>query len=123
MAVMDSVTRELVADRLYASARWRLSQASLKRRTLWVRIFEHLVPRAGPRDAADLQSLQTANVEMLRYSAAHVGKWTIDTIEADWPGYCEASRAIRWKMKAGMGAEKRVLHPLLTDDAFGVGRR
>jgi hypothetical protein len=31
----------------------------------------------------------------------------------DWPGYCEASNAIRWKMKAAIGGEKRILYPLL----------
>ena len=124
MAAMDGVTREPAANRNeYSSARWRLSQASLKRRTLWARIFEHLRPRAAPRDAEGLKSLHAANLETLRHSAAHVGKWTIETIEADWPGYCEASRAIRWNMKAGMGAEKRVLYPLLTDDALGIVRR
>ena len=120
MAVMDIVTRADVAERSqYSSARWRLSQASLRRRTLWAAIFQHLRPRVGCRDAADLDWLQTTHLEMLHNSAAHVGKWTVDRIEADWRGYCEASRAIRWKMKAAMGAEKRILYPLLTGDALG----
>jgi hypothetical protein len=122
MAVMDAATRGENPERnLYSNARWRLSQASLNRRALWRRIFAHMMAKAGARDAAALQSLQSADVELLQKSAAHVGKWTVDKIEADWRGYCESSRAIRQGMEACIGAEKRVLYPLLKRDAIGGG--
>lgn len=124
MALLDAVTREPVAERdRYANARWRLSQASLRRRTLVAKIFQHLIPRVGSKDVVTLQSLQSANLEMRHHSAEHVGKWTVHTIEADWLGYCDASRAIRAKMNDCISAEKRILYPLLTNDAFGANTR
>ena len=75
MAKMDAVTREATSDRSsYTSARWQLSKASLTRRLLWSNIFQHLMPRVGADNAAVLASLQSADWEMLQYSAAHVGK-------------------------------------------------
>jgi hypothetical protein len=124
MAVMDSVTRATLADRnLFSNARWRLSHASFKRRMLWGRIYRRLAPRAGPYQAAALDRIQATDLELIHQSAAHVGKWTTDAVEADWPGYCEASRAIRWKMNAHIGAERRVVYPLLTADALGSRRQ
>ena len=121
MAVMDTATRGEAPDRnLYSSARWRLSQASLKRRTLWRKNFEHMVAKACSKDAAALQLLQSADAELLHKSAAHVGKWTVNRIEADWHGYREASRAIRREMELCISTEKRVLYPLLKQDAIGI---
>ena len=119
MAKMDAVTREATSDRSsYTSARWQLSKASLTRRLLWSNIFQHLMPRVGADNAAVLASLQSADWEMLQYSAAHVGKWSTDEIEANWPAYCVASRALRLQMKACMDAEKRGLYPILERDAY-----
>jgi hypothetical protein len=124
MAVMASAADAPVADRhLYSNARWRLSQASLKRRMLWGRIYRHLAPRAGPHDAAALDRIQATDVALQQQSAAHVGKWTTDAIEADWAGYCDASRTIRWKMNAHMDAERRVVYPLLAAEALGEKRQ
>lgn len=123
MAEMDAVTREPVAERGRLSvARWRLSQASLKRRTLWRRVFQHMLPRVGANETAVLQALQSANLESLRNSSAHVGNWTIGTIEADWSGYCNASRAIRLEMSACMDAEERLIFGLLAEDARSAER-
>ena len=123
MAVMDSVTRAVLADRdLVSNARWRLSHASLRRRMLWGRVYRHLSPRVGPSDAAALNRIQAIDFALQQQSAAHVGKWTADAVEANWDGYCEASRAIRWKMDAYIAAERRVVHPLLAADALGQRR-
>ena len=114
MDAMNCVTREPQPDRArYASARWRISQASLARRTLWGTIFRHLLPSVSSQEAADLEHLQTADHEMLRHSANHIAIWVLARIEADWEGYCEASRAIRWKMKSCLGAEQHILYPML----------
>jgi hypothetical protein len=53
---------------------------------------------------------------MLRASSAHVARWGIDAVMFDWAGYSLASLDIRWKMKAVLGAEKRLLYPLLADN-------
>ena len=114
MNEMDRLTRQSEADpSCFANARWRISQASLARRTLWGVIFRHLLPRANPDEVVGLERLATADPEMLRHSANHISMWVLSKIEADWKGYCEASMAIRWRMKACLGAERRILYPLL----------
>ena len=114
MDAMDFVTRGPQPDRArYTSARWRISQASLARRTLWGTIFRHLLPRVSSQEAADLEHLRTADRQMLRHSASHVAIWILARIEVDWEGYCQASRGIRWRMKACLGAERRILYPML----------
>ena len=120
---MNGATSVAVPDRnCYTNARWRLSRASLRRRTLWGKVFQHLLPRAGPTDAEALESLDMANRDMLHKSAAHVGRWTMATIELDWREYCTASRAIRREMEAGISTERRIAYPLLAQAAQG-GRR
>lgn len=114
MDAMNGVTRESQPDRArYANARWRISQASLARRTLWNKIYRHLLPRVSSQEAVDLEHLRTADHEMLRHSANHIATWIKARIEADWEGYCEASRAIRWRMKSCLREEQRILYSLL----------
>ena len=118
MEVIDGLTREPEFDSArFANARWRISQASLTRRMLWGTIFRHLLPRVSPEEAADLEILGHADREMLRHSANHIAIWVLARIEADWEGYCEASRAIRRRMKACMDAEHRLLYPMMVRDA------
>lgn len=95
-------------------ARWNISRASLARRTLWNRIHAYLLVRATGAAAVDLRKLQEGDMLLLRSSTAHVSRWTIFAVMREWAAYCEASRAIRWKMKAAIAAEQRVLYPLLT---------
>lgn len=97
----------------YTTARCRISQASLRRRSHWGKVYQHLITRVDAADAAVLNDLQAADMHMLHRSAAHVGKWSIDAIDRDWAGYCEASRAIRLQMKTCMDTEKRALYPML----------
>lgn len=118
MEVLDGITREREFNSArFTSARWRISQASLARRTLWGTIFRHLMPRVSGEDAADLQALSQADGEMLRHSANHIANWSPALIEADWGGYCRASRAIRRRMNACIDDERRILYPILKRDA------
>lgn len=114
MSDLDKLTRSpLPAKAAVIDARWNISRASLARRTLWNRIHAHLSARACQDLAFDLDQLQEGDRALLRASTEHVGKWRIDAVMRDWPTYCEASQAIRWKMKAAIGAEKRVLYQAL----------
>lgn len=118
MEEIDRLTREPQFDSArLTGARWRISQASLARRILWGTIFRHLLPRVSPEEAADLKILNESDGEMLRHSANHVAIWALPRIEADWEGYCEASRAIRRRMKACMDTEHRLLYPMMERDA------
>jgi hypothetical protein len=122
LAEMEGVTRDSAADRLrYSRARWRLSNASLFRRALWQRIHHALAGCATGAEARTLADLQEADCALLRDSADHVRHWTAGSVEAKWDQYCAASRDMRWKIKAGISAEQRLLYPLL-ERASGAAR-
>lgn len=117
MAVVENLTDQGRADRSsYTNARWRISQCSLARRTLWMKSFRHLLPRVNAKAASDLAILQSADEEMQRESSSHVATWPSARIETDWEGYCRASRAVRTRMSACIDAEKRILYPMLEHD-------
>lgn len=114
MAELDTLTRGPLPSRDgVVTARWGISRASLTRRTLWSRVLPHLLSHASKTVASDLRRLQEGDRDLLRSSSQHVFKWNIEAVLADWPGYCAASQAIRFKMKAAIGAEQRVIYPLL----------
>lgn len=93
--------------------RWRISQASLRRRSLASRAFHFLATRVDGMDLVRVKNVQIADQEMMRRSATHVGNWTTRTICEDWDGYCKASRDIRMHMKAQVLLERQSLYPLL----------
>lgn len=114
MSALDKLTRgPLPSKAEVIDARWRISRRSLRRRGLWNRIFQHLSEQVSPIDLADLRRLREADMVLLSASSEHVSRWTIDAVMQEWPEYCGASRAIRWKMQAAVGAEKRLLYPML----------
>lgn len=118
MTVVENLTAQGKPDRsTYTNARWRVSQCSLARRTLWMKSFRHLLPRVNAKAASDLAILQSADEEMQRDSSSHVATWYSAKIESDWEGYCQASRAVRTRMSACIEAEKRILYPMLEQDA------
>ena len=111
---MQQVTLGQLPERSrFAAARWRLSQASLMRRSLSARIIAYISDRIDADDHERLGGFQAADRRMMQRSAQHVGAWTIDTITNDWPGYCEASREIRSHMKAHVELECRMIMPML----------
>lgn len=93
--------------------RWRLSQASLRKRTLCASIHDFLGTRLDGLDLIRLREVQASDQEMLRRSASHVGKWSTHTIGQDWPGYSRDSCQIRMHMGAQIRLEKQTLYPLL----------
>lgn len=118
MAELDELTRGPVpAKARIIDARWNISRASLARRTLWNRIHAYLLVRATGAAAVDLHKLKEDDRALLRASTAHVSRWTVDSVMKEWAAYCEASAQIRWKMKAAIAAEQRVVYPLLTTSA------
>jgi hypothetical protein len=123
MDALDEITRRPAADRpLYTSARWRISAASLSRRTLWKEIYGHLQPLVDAHGAETLEELNTADLDLLHHSAIHVARWTSDAVEREWPAYCSSSRLIRARMMAAITGEKRFLYPLLARYEPASGR-
>jgi hypothetical protein len=117
MSDLDELTRgPLPLKERIIDARWKISRASLARRTLWNAIYAHL-SRDPCRDTGNaVHSLQEADTALLRSSSEHIRKWNINTIMQDWPAYCEASKALRLKMKAAIEVEKRLLYMVLETD-------
>lgn len=114
VANMDLLTREPTLDPLrFTAGRWKISQASLRRRTLSSRIREYFRARGTAADIRDLIELEKADQTLLRASASHISIWSLNAIRGDWPGYCQYSRQIRHQMDRFITLEQRELYPLL----------
>lgn len=114
IAELEAQTREDEPDAdALAKVRWRLSRASRIRRQIVDRACDSLLEEATPAEAARVQGLRDASVDMVATSSAHVGAWTIDRVLADWEGYRVASAAMRRQMRERISTEKTVLYPLL----------
>jgi len=114
IANMDMVTQGRTADSLaYASARWKISQASLKRRQLAAAARQLVLAAATDRERAALGPLEDAERQMMSRSREHIALWTVARIDRDWDSYCEASRLLRWHMSAHLLLERKMLFPLL----------
>lgn len=114
MASIDQLTREPALDSLrLTAARWKISQASLRRLTLSARIREYFRARGTADEIRKLMELEIADRALLRASADHIRIWSAQTIGDDWPGYCQASRQIREQMQQFIALEQRQLYPLL----------
>ncbi len=114
LSAMVAATQAPSHDRSnYSTARWKLSSASQKRRSLVWRICQRLIPLVAPEDSATLSGLRQRDIEMLHHSAAHVGHWTLDAVERDWAGYCRATHKVRRSMIARIEEEKRLFFPIL----------
>lgn len=123
MSELDELTRGPVPPTArIIEARWNISRASLTRRMLWGKIHTQLLDRVSPENAAVLLGLRKSDMALLRLSSEHVSKWTIETVVAHWSTYCEASRAIRLKMKHAIDAEVRLLYPLLETEGSAAPR-
>lgn len=122
MADLDTLTRGPVPPKdVVIDARWSISRASLARRTLWHSIHRHLSARASEQGAIELRRLYESDMALLRSSSEHIFKWSITAVMQNWQEYCVASNAIRWKMKAAIESEQRVLYPML-ENTFFPGR-
>ena len=122
IANMDALTDLPTADwHQFCAARWRISEASLARRSLAARIIDYLLTRVGAEQVASLKVLKAEDQAMLRTSAQHVSAWSLRAIQDDWRGYCRASRKLRAEMTAFLLAEQRVLFSILGTHAPDSG--
>jgi hypothetical protein len=97
----------------YTSARLRLSQASIDRRSAVNKIMRFLEQRDQPGDAEAVAKIREANAELNAHSVAHLAKWPTDSVADDWSGYREASRSMREHMLRVAEIEGNALRPLL----------
>lgn len=97
----------------YTSARLRLSQASIDRRSAVNRILRFLEQRGQPGDAEAVARVRAANTELNAHSVAHLAKWPTESVATDWLGYREASRSMREHMLKTAEDEAGILRNVL----------
>lgn len=98
----------------FSGARFTLSQASYARRHIVQKACAYLAQRANADELKLLRSLRDAEVNYARDSTAHVQRWSASAAVQDWPGYQEASRRIRSKLREAIRNEQRLLYALLS---------
>lgn len=114
LAEMEQLTLLPSASRSdFATARFRISNASLKRRAPFKAACEELIQTATAEAAKVIADLRLADSVWIKLSARHVRDWPAEAIEADWSGYCKASRAIRRHIANELDHVEQRLHPLL----------
>jgi hypothetical protein len=114
IAELARVTGRSEADRVeYTKARLGISQASFARYAAFNSVCEFLRPRVGPHQWTIVAALKAADTGLRLHSAAHVAEWTDEQIEADWPGFCLASKGMRMRIGEMIQRERAVLCPLL----------
>ena len=115
---MEALTTSPAVSRsLYSSARFRISNASLKRRAIFRAVCDKLSEVSAAEDANVIARLRQSDAALVKHSAKHVREWPANRIEADWKGYCKASGSIRRAMTQELRAVEQNLFPLLTDQS------
>ena len=111
---METITSKSELNRVeLASARFRISKASLTRRTVASACLSALSGCQMESAKTVVESLRRLDLHMRARSATHVAHWTADRIEGDWWGYCRASRELRCEMGKQLITEATMLLPLL----------
>lgn len=94
------------------TVRWFLGQARRDRRLILESIFA-AIPRLPTAEAEAVRNVRALTYEALAASSAHIARWTLDAIEADWIGYREATREMRDLWLRAIEEERVILYPLL----------
>ena len=120
---MSEVTSGPLPDSFrYTRARYRISNASLKRRQLFDRLCTHLAPQLSAGDAARLRTLRQKDRAYLHHSASYVTKWTPGAVFGSWRRYSEEAKDIQRHLHEVAEEQLRVLTPLLMRYGY-AGRR
>jgi hypothetical protein len=98
-----------------ASLRYRLTRTSSARRKHVDLVCSELKPTLAGSDAAALDALHDSNTAAMTASSEHISTWSLREVVKNWPGYCQASQALRRSMRAQIEAEKAALYPHLQD--------
>jgi hypothetical protein len=114
IAALGAVTDNPQPSKMeYTSARLRLSQTSIDRRSAVNKILRFLEQRGQPGDAEAVAKVRAANGELIAHSNAHLAKWPTDSVADNWLGYREASRSMREHMLQTAELEAGVLRTVL----------
>lgn len=96
-----------------ASARWKLTRASGRRRKLLTDSIYPQLQNVSAIHSRKLDELRADAAAQLAKSSHHIGKWTVEHIIAHWPDYQKASAEMTASMRRRVQAEKVLLYPLL----------
>ena len=107
------VTQPEMNDEALTAARLKLTRASRRRRSLIDSSIYPLLHDIPAAEAARLEELRLEAARLAAQSSDHIGRWTMRTITADWPGYQRASAAMRASMLKRIEREAAILYPLL----------
>jgi hypothetical protein len=111
---LENVANKAAPDEsALAQARLQLSRTSGRRRRLIDAICNRLLSAAPPGDADRIRALRDRNATQLHASTGHIGKWGLREIIADWPGYQQASAAMRQSIRDLIRDDRQTLYPLL----------
>lgn len=113
METMEALASSPGADKqIYTAARYRISRASMARRSCFNRVRAAL-DSATPVEVEAIEQIARLDRALMANSAQHVGRWSVEAIDGDWGGYCAASRRIRQEMAEELEAEEAMLFPIL----------
>lgn len=123
MEAMEALASSPGADKqTYTTARYRISRASMARRSSFNRVRATL-DSATPMEVAAIENIARLDRELMASSAKHVRRWSVQAIADDWGGYCAASRSIRRQMADELEAEEAMLFPILKRRRFDAEKR
>lgn len=97
------------------TVRLRLAQLRLVQGAAVGRIYKHLIASSDEAHANELKEMQANHLILLSMASAHTTKWTLDAIEAHWPEYIKATRAIVHLGIKKTNAERKSLYALIND--------
>ena len=95
------------------AARLKLTRASSRRKSFIECSISPLMHDIRPEDARRIEGLRRIAADKAVESSAHIARWTMRTIRADWPGYRRASAEMRAQMLRRISEEADILYPLL----------
>jgi hypothetical protein len=98
---------------LSSALRMRIGQANLARSRIAREICSHLISTISIREAEAVRGLQRQDAEQFQQTSELIRQWTPTAVQADWEGYCAASRQARDQIRAIVAAEKWLFYPLL----------
>jgi hypothetical protein len=98
-----------------ATARWRLTQASGRRRRLLDQEIYPLVEQGADGGEQGVRDLRAADGGAIAMSSQHIATWSIDHIADDWPGYRAAATTMLASMRQRIALETTILYPLLEE--------
>lgn len=111
---LDGVLDRSVPDlaRL-TTVRLKLAKLRLDRGPLMAKISTFLTGKVTAAEEKLLQQLRSTHQRLLELALAHTGTWSLQAIQANWPGYRRETRELtrRWLAKAKV--EQQLLYPLL----------